>query len=178
MEAVIDLTSEVLCGMSVSWFEKEVPLDTDIGRYVVRQRFITFGRFIVDGNKAVSRVLVFFKKLFEPDLKPVFRYMVEKRFISNFFIEAVDNELKVAVLYPIHTKAAGKISGRANGVMIEANFVEAIACVEAVEQKGGIMALNKRIFYPEDPLNYIKEAVEKHVSGYFENMYLYTTEKL
>jgi len=178
MEAVIDVASEVLCGMAVSWLEKEVPLDTDVGRYVARQRYITFGRFIADGNKAASRVLVFFRKLFEADLKPVFRYMAERRFISNFFIEDVDKELKVAVLYPIHTKAAGKISGLANGVIIEAAFIEAIACVEAVEERGRVRALNKRVVYPEDPLNYVREAVEKYLEGYFEDIHLYTTEKV
>jgi len=62
--------------------------------------------------------------------------------------------------------------------VVEANFVKAVGCIEAVEERGAIRVLNRRVVYPEDPLNYIKEAVEKYVSGYFENMHLYTTEKL
>jgi len=176
--AILDLAPEVLCGMSVTWFEKEYPFDTDVGEFTIRRKYVAFGKFAVNGNKAASRVLVFFNGLFEADLKSVFRYMVERRLISNFFIEDVGGDVKVAVLYPIHAKASGPISGLSKGVIVEANLIKAIACIEAVEEKGRIRVLNRRVVYPEDPLNYIKEVVEKYVGGYFENIHLYTTEKL
>jgi len=175
--AVIDLAPEVLCGMSVTWFEKEYPYETDVGVFEIRRKYIAFGKFVVNGNKAVSRVLVFFNALFEGDLKPVFRYMVERRLISNFFIEDVGGDIKVAVLYPVHAKASGPISGLSKGVIVEANLIKAIACVEAIEEKGRIRVLNRRVVYPEDPLD-LREVVEKYVGGYFENIYLYTSEKL
>jgi len=178
MESVIDIAPEVLCGMSASWIVKKMPVDVDGMKFVVERKHIALGKFVVNGNKAVSRVLVFFHRVHEADLKKVFRYMVERRYISNFFIEEVGIEIEVAVLYPIHAKASGKLSGMSKGVVVEGNLVKAIACVEAVEEWGRIKVLNKRILYPEDPPNYVREVVEKYVGGYFENMYLYTSEKL
>jgi len=178
MEPVIELDSEVLCGMAVSYYEKEIPLDTDIGKYVVKERYLSFGKFVAEGPHAANRVLLFFRHMFVPEIKPMLRYMVQRRFISNFFIEDVGNDVAVAVLYPIHAKASGKVSGLGNVVFIPANLIEAIGCIEAVEERGRIKVSKRRVVYVEEaPLHYIVNTVEKYIGEYFE-MFLYTPEKV